>query len=309
MTSRLESGNEIAGDEPCGGDSLVPGRVVGDPAVDGSLVGKAIGARGGGRPGPLEVLQPAALLALTHPLTLEPDTLHVWAFDLEGSPALLELCRSCLSSEERRRADRFVFARDRGHHTVAHGVLRHLLGRYCSVAPESLQFSVTAAGKPSLQSPAGHAAGIHFNLTHSGGRALLGVSQGRELGIDLEQVRSNIEALSISRNYFFGSERDAIEQALSATRDNTFFRYWVAKEAVLKAQGIGLGFPLDQFRIDFLPGGDVARIETFDLSKLDGAWTIRMLPCDEGWLAAVAARGDDWAVKVERPVVTDPPHL
>jgi 4'-phosphopantetheinyl transferase len=259
--------------------------------------------------GLLNILDPATLLAFTSSLSLEPDTLNVWAFDLEGPPALLELCRRYLSSEERQRADRFVFPRDRGHHTVAHAVVRHLLGLYCDVAPESLQFSVTAAGKPSLQSPAGSAAGIHFNLTHSGGRALLGVSHGRELGIDLEQVRSNIEALSISRNYFFGSERDAIEQALSGTSDNTFFRYWVAKEAVLKAQGIGLGFPLDQFRVDFLPGGEAARIETFDASKLDGAWTIRMLPCEEGWFAAVAARGNDWAVKVERPVVTDPPHL
>jgi phosphopantetheinyl transferase len=78
---------------------------------------------------------------------------------------------------------------------------------------------------------------------------------------------------------------------------------------VLKAQGIGLGFPLDQFRVDFLPDGHAARIETFDASRLDGGWTVRMLPCEPGWLAAVAARGEDWVVKVEHPVVTDRPHL
>lgn len=266
-------------------------------------------------------LNPEALLALAGPLALELDTVHVWAFELDGSTELVERCRSCLSSGERQRADRFVFERDRVHHTVAHGVLRHLLGLYCGISPESLGFSVTAAGKPSLArlpenlaewssgNPAGDPPGIHFNLTHSGGRALLGVSQGRELGIDLEQVRSNIEVLSISRNYFFGAERDAIEGALSVTRDSLFFRYWVAKEAVLKAQGIGLGFPLDQFRVDFLPGDAEARIETFDPDRLDGGWTVRMLPCDAGWLAAVAARGQDWVVKVERPVVTDLPHL
>ena len=257
----------------------------------------------------LAVIDPETLVAGAGPLALLEDTLHVWACTLEGTPEFVERCRGCLSTEERQRADRFVFARDRIHHTVAHGVLRHLLGRYSDSAPEAVQFSTTAAGKPVLKTAAGNGAGIHFNLTHSGGRALLGVSQGRELGIDLEQVRSNIEALAISRNYFFGSERDAIEGALSVTRDNTFFRYWVAKEAVLKAQGIGLGFPLDQFRVDFLPGGAEARIETFDPGRLDGGWTVRMLPCDAGWLAAVAARGQDWVVKVERPVVTDLPHL
>jgi 4'-phosphopantetheinyl transferase len=264
-------------------------------------------------PAALAVLDPAALMVLAGPLALEPDTVHVWAFELAGTSALIESCRSSLSNGERQRADRFVFERDRVHHTVAHGVLRHLLGRYCSIPPESLQFNVTAAGKPSLArlpaNPAEEPPAIHFNLTHSGGRALLGVSQGRELGIDLEQVRPNIEVLSISRNYFFGAERDAIEGALSVTRDSLFFRYWVAKEAVLKAQGIGLGFPLDQFRVDFLPGDAEARIETFDPGRLEGGWTVRMLPCDAGWLAAIAARGRDWVVKVERPVVTDLPHL
>ena len=270
---------------------------------------------------PLVLSDPGTLVALKGKPTLEPDTVHVWAFHLEGTPALLDLCRSCLSDAERCRADRFVFERDRTHHTVAHAVLRHLLGRYCSVSPESLEFSVSAAGKPSLQIPDQNAPtnatsptpknlqALHFNLTHSGGRALLAVSRCRELGIDLEQVRPNIETLSISRNYFFGSERDAIEGALSVMRDNTFFRYWVAKEAVLKAQGIGLGFPLDQFRVDFLPDGHTARIETFDASRLDGGWTVRLLPCESGWLAAVAARGEDWVVKVEHPVVTDRPHL
>jgi 4'-phosphopantetheinyl transferase len=258
-------------------------------------------------------LNPEALLTLAGPLALELDTIHVWAFELDGTSALVEQCRSYLSIGEHQRADRFVFERDRVHHTVAHGVLRHLLGRYCGIRPESLQFSVTAAGKPSMArlpaNPAEGPPGIHVNLTHSGGRALLGVSQGRELGIDLEQVRPNIEVLSISRNYFFGAERDAIEGALSVTRDSLFFRYWVAKEAVLKAQGIGLGFPLDQFRVDFLPGDAEARIETFDPGRLDGGWIVRMLPSDAGWLAAVAARGQDWVVKVERPVVTDRPHL
>jgi 4'-phosphopantetheinyl transferase len=117
-----------------------------------------------------------------------------------------------------------------------------------------------------------------------------------ELGVDLERVRSNIEALAISRHYFFGAERAAIESAAPELIEQAFFRYWVAKEAVLKAQGIGLGFPLDRFRVDFLPGGDRATIETLDPERLEAGWTIRMLSCEPGWLGAVAARGDRWKI-------------
>ena len=249
---------------------------------------------------PMITLDPEVLLALPASLVVEPHTVHIWAFALEGSPALTEACRDVLSPAERQRADRFVFARDRSHHTIAHGVLRHLLGRYCGIAPGALRFQATASGKPSLLWPAGAAAAsLQFNLTHSDARALLGVSDGRELGIDLERVRSNLQALDISRHYFFGAEREAIENALSVMRDRTFFRYWVAKEAVLKAQGVGLGFPLDRFGIHFHPGGDTAQIETLDPAVLERDWTVRMLPCEADWAAAVAARGNDWRVKVE----------
>ena len=244
--------------------------------------------------GTLPTLDPAVLLASDGALVVNPDTVHVWAFALAGTPEQVERCRDLLSQEERQRADRFVFERDRVRYTIAHAVMRQLLGRYCGLAPQSLRFTMTAAGKPSL---AGQAPLLHFNLTHSDDRALLGLSVASEIGVDLEKVRTNIEALAISRHYFFGSERDAIEA--TAQSHDMFFRYWVAKEAVLKAQGIGLGFPLDRFRVDFLTDGTTARIESFDASALRNDWRVRLLPCEAGWHAAVAARGEDWVVQVE----------
>ena len=254
----------------------------------------------------LHALDPQKLLARQDACSVRPNTVHVWAFVLEGPPAFIARCRDLLSPEERHRADRFVFERDRIRHTVAHAVLRHLLSRYClgdlgPGGPESLRFSTAQAGKPALQFP--HTP-LQFNLTHSENRALLAVSAGFSLGIDLEQVRSNIEALDISRHYFFGSERDDIESATAAARATTFFRYWVAKEAVLKAQGIGLGFPLDRFRVTFdsHTGADhtnSATVETLDPERLAPGWHVRLLPCEAGWLGAVAAQGTDWDIELQ----------
>jgi 4'-phosphopantetheinyl transferase len=241
------------------------------------------------------------LTALHSPLRVHRGSVHVWAFGLECPAACLDLCRSWLSAVECERAERLVFPQDRNRYIVAHGVLRRLLSLYCDSTPESLRFIAAASGKPALQPVNGSAPAIAFNLTHSHARALIGVSAGLELGVDLEMLASNVETLSISRGYFFGSEREAIERAPSALRDTTFFRYWVAKEAVLKAEGIGLGFPLDRFRVDFLPGETAARIETLDPAILAGDWTVRMLPCESGWLGAVAARGSDWNLRLERP--------
>jgi 4'-phosphopantetheinyl transferase len=237
---------------------------------------------------------PETLLALSGGLTLSANTLHVWCFKLQGAPDLVGRCRSSLSPEERYRADRFRFERDQIRFTIAHAVLRHLLGLYCDEPADSLCFDAARAGKPSLRNHR-----LHFNLTHSEDRALLGVSLRHELGVDLERVRSNVEALSISRHYFFGTEQAEIEAATSLERDSIFFRYWVAKEAVLKAKGIGLGFPLDRFRVDFLSDGQKARVESFDPDALEQNWMVHLLPCEPGWLAAAAARGTDWVVKLE----------
>jgi 4'-phosphopantetheinyl transferase len=254
----------------------------------------------------LRALDPQKLLARQDACSVQPDTVQVWAFVLEGPPDFLARCRTLLSPEERQRADRFVFERDRIRHTVAHALLRHVLSRYClsdsSVSSASLRFSTTHTGKPSLQLPA---LPLQFNLTHSEDRALLAVSAGFALGVDLEKVRTNIEALSISRHYFFGAERDDIERAAAEDLPDTFFRYWVAKEAVLKAQGIGLGFPLDKFRVAFESHSNTATVETLDPQRLAPDWRVQLLPCEPGWHAAVAAAGTHWKIEV----VTDPPGL
>jgi 4'-phosphopantetheinyl transferase len=241
---------------------------------------------------PFEVTQQST------PVTLRKGEIHLWGFALSASPAFVTACREFLSPAECQRADRFIFERDRMYHTIAHALLRHLLGRYCNAAPAALQFIASPAGKPSLVG-----ASLHFNLTHSSGRALLGVSATHELGIDLEQERQDIEALNISQHYFFGSERDDIANATPELRAQRFFRYWVAKEAVLKAQGIGLGFPLDRFRVAFNSAGDRAQVETLDPTLLSDLWRVRMLDCASinptgggAWQAAVVARGDDWFV-------------
>jgi 4'-phosphopantetheinyl transferase len=240
------------------------------------------------------------LLAQRQSLELRAGMVDLWAFELEGAPELVDECRQFLSPEERQRADRFVFARDRVHFTIAHGVLRSILGRYCEQAPETLRFEVTAAGKPSLPTP-----GPHFNLSHSEDRALLAVSGGFEVGVDLERVRPNIDAPAISQHYFFGAERAAIDAAATALRDEMFFQFWTAKEAVLKAQGIGLGFPLDRFCVRFATDGTTAEVETLDPARLHADWRVKTLPCDPGWAAAVAARGAGWGTRL----VTDSSDL
>jgi len=247
----------------------------------------------------LVTLDPALLCEAKSALHVEPRAVHVWAFFLDASPACLDLCRQALCRAEEARADRFVHARSRNDFVVAHGVLRQLLGRYTAMEPRDIHFISDPNGKPALDARARTTSGVSFNLTHSHGRALIAVSDGREIGIDLEKIKSDVKALAIARRYFCRAELAAIEGQALSMQAETFFRYWVAKEAVLKGQGIGLRFPIDEFEVQFTAQGATARIRTGESSRLTGDWTVRLLPVEPEWVGALAVRGADWTLRLE----------
>ena len=227
------------------------------------------------------------------------NEVHAWAFELDTDSNVLARCAALLAPEEADRAARFAFPRLRDRFVVAHGVMRHVLSRYAGLDPRALRFVEAPEGKPSL---AGEPDRVSFNLSHSHGLALLAIGDGRELGADVEQERAEVDVLGISGAYFHRSELESITGAAPGEGQRSrFFRYWVAKESVLKAQGCGLGFPLDKFEVLFDPPGEGATIRSFDTARMHADWTIRMLSLGDGWPAAVAARGNAWRLRACGP--------
>src|SRR5436305_1268900 len=83
-------------------------------------------------------------------LALGADEVHVWCASLNRPPHQLQHLHGILASEERGRAARFHFARDRRRFIAARGLLREILSRYLKLLPESLIFKYTSYGKPYL---------------------------------------------------------------------------------------------------------------------------------------------------------------
>jgi 4'-phosphopantetheinyl transferase len=223
---------------------------------------------------------------------LEPERIDVWAFELTASVEQRRLCAQLLSDEELHHASRFVFERHRDAYLVAHGVLRVLISAYAHCRPRSVRWVHGPNGKPALACD--QAREVSFNLSHSGTRALLAVGNGPDVGADLEQHRP-IEAASIAERFFFGLEREAIHSAREPTA--AFFRYWTAKEAVMKGCGAGLSLPLDHFGVLFEDDTSRrARVQVRNPAVLAADWTVETITMDDGWSAAVAARGTTWRI-------------
>jgi 4'-phosphopantetheinyl transferase len=219
-----------------------------------------------------------------------PGVVHVVSVPLDGlMPGALEV----LDDEERARAARFVFDRHRSRFIAAHACLRLLLGQYIGQAPGGLRFAVGARGKPRLLDGG---TDVRFNLSHSGDLALIAVSVGIEVGVDIEQGRPDA-LLDLARRFFAPGEVAALEALPMAEQAGAFVRGWTRKEAFIKALGDGLSFPLDQFEVSLAPDA-AGQLLLGCGSDLDATarWRLVSLAAPPGYAAALAGEGADWHV-------------
>jgi 4'-phosphopantetheinyl transferase len=227
---------------------------------------------------------------------LAQDEVHVWRASLEVPSSYVALIGEILSSDERAKADRFVFEKHCQNFVVSHGFLRAILSRYLDCAPDELQFGCAEHGKPFL---VGHhtRANLSFNLSHSGSVAIYGITRGRAIGVDLERIRPKIDIAEIARQFFSTSESSCLLSISSDARVNAFFDCWTRKEAFIKAKGAGLSLPLDQFDVTLSPGEPARLLETRWDKNESLRWSLRVIDVATGYAAAFAVEGHDLAVK------------
>lgn len=166
-------------------------------------------------------------------------TCRLWLVDLDQPCD--EATAAMLSDDEKARAGRFVFDKDRRRFVTARCALRQRLSAETGEAPAALRFAYGAFGKPSLADHP-HCA---FNLSHAGGTALIGIvpasarRQGIvDIGVDIEAARSFPDLSSLAEASFHRDDIEAFAQATDPT--SAFFHGWTRREACLKALGTGL---------------------------------------------------------------------
>lgn len=211
---------------------------------------------------------------------------HVWRATLDRPPQVTERMLRLLSADERERAARFHFARDRSRFIVGRAVLRTLLARYLGAAPEELAFQYGEFRKPAL--PGGPA----FNLSHSGAVALYAFSAYTEVGIDVELDDADFASERIAERFFSPAEVQALRSLPLQQQPRAFLSCWTRKEAFIKARGDGLSLPLDSFDVTLAPELPAALLRTAWCSDEARHWQMQDISDRKaGYVAAVAVRG------------------
>lgn len=220
--------------------------------------------------------------------TLARGEVHLWFLfpDIPQlhAPELLEAYGRLLTSEERRRQERYLQAVHRHQALLARALVRTTLSRYASgVPPERWRFELGRHGRPEIASPPG--SGLRFNLSHTSGLMVCGVTRERDVGVDVEDTRRRVASGQIARRFFAPAEVREIEAGAGE-----FCDFWTLKEAYVKARGAGLSLPLRRFSFQ-LEGACIAVGFSPELGDDPAAWRFALLRPTPWHAAAVAVRG------------------
>ena len=212
----------------------------------------------------------------------------MWRAALERPDEVVGRLRRLLSDDERARADRFRFDRDRSRYTVGRSLLRVLLGRYVGIAPEDLRFEYGAYDKPRLAS-----GGPWFNLSHSGPVALYAFTKAAEVGIDVELDNEDFARERIAERFFSPTEVAVLRSLPESLQPRAFLACWTRKEAFIKARGDGLSLPLDSFDVSLAPAAPATLLRTAWSSEEPARWRLQdVSDRNAGYIAALALRCD-----------------
>ena len=225
---------------------------------------------------------------------LPADQVDVWVADLRLAPERRRGLERHLSPDERARAARFRRQADYDRFVAARGLLREVLAAALGLDPERVEIEATERGKPRLP-PASD--DLRFNASRSGERAAFAVASGREVGVDVERMRDDLDVATVARRALSPAELRAWLELSPARRTPDFFAAWARTEAYAKGRGEGLALGLD--RIETEPAPDrPGRLRILEPGGDAGVWEACDIDAGPGYAAAVAAEGEGWRLEL-----------
>lgn len=219
---------------------------------------------------------------------ISSNEVMVFQQSLRVSAQELQEYRQLLSADEKDRANRFVQEKDQRKFIVARGRLRQLIGEYMGISPKQLMFTYNSYGKPEIKSKSSI---LHFNLSHSNEMAVYVLSASFEVGIDIEYLKPHIEIEEIAKRFFSVNESTALIALPAEQKLLAFYQCWTRKEALLKALGEGLSFPLDKCEVSLAPGKPARIISIQDSEILAAEWYMQSFGISNEYVGAVVVHG------------------
>ena len=191
-------------------------------------------------------------------LSLAFGDVHLWFVPVAPAGLAQRDLESLVSTAERNGCRVMTRSVDRRRFLSVRGALRKVLAGYLDVPPSRLALSRSKFGKPFLDLAWAPLEQVHFSVSHAADTAVIAVSRGLKVGVDVERVRALHARDQVLADFFCSAERDWVSSHADGGKDSAFFQVWTRREASSKAVGTRLIESLVRFSVPamrYSPGG------------------------------------------------------
>ncbi len=205
---------------------------------------------------------------------MKDEGLRLYTMDTEQltDDGYFRECYNQLSSFRRAKIDKYHFMKAKMLSLGAGMLLDRGLREY-GLREADVRIGQKKNGKPYLPDYPQ----IHFNLAHSE-NMVLAVFARAEVGCDIEYMKK--ADLKLAKRFFCPEEYEFLADLPKEQQDSFFFQLWTLKESFLKATGMGLELPLNEFGF-YLSDGRILVRQNYDKS----VYSIRQYSFGQYWAA------------------------
>lgn len=212
------------------------------------------------------------------------NDLEIWQASTKLASQYADPLIATLTDKEISRGRRLIDPERCQRFLLAQAILRGVLSCYLNQPPESIVFERGEHGKPYLKNSS-----VRFNLTHSHEAVIVAVTDKGEVGVDVEYTARTHHFDALVKRFFSEEERAAYFSYTSEQeRRIAFYRAWTRKEAYLKATGLGLSYPLNQFTVSLVDNEQHSLLSVEDDKTVRTKWTLFSFNLETDYLASVA---------------------
>lgn len=183
-------------------------------------------------------------------ISITNDIVYVWELNCENYFHKQSNFLKLLSEDEKKRALQYSFEKDRRKFIIQRGILRIIISKFLQIPPINVQFKYTILGKPEIA----NCPKLKFNLSHVGNYVLYAFAFDKNIGIDLECLRSFLSLDGLIRRYFSDEENRILSKLDEHAKQDAFLKGWVQKEAIAKSLGLGLTLSLRHIEVNLKQG-------------------------------------------------------
>ena len=197
---------------------------------------------------------------------------------------------SLLSGNERNKASNYNYPELQKKYIKMRALLRIILAPYLQIEPQEIIFKTGKHGKPFLDD-----ANIFFNLSHTGNKFVVAVSNLGEVGVDIEKIRDRKNLSALTKKCFSEEENNYWNSLSKAQQGVMFYHFWVRKEAFVKAVGRGIAMGLNECIVN--PVEQTYFLSIPDEYGLSSSWRIIEVLIDQDHSCAVVTKNTEFEYK------------